>query len=230
MYRLVALLCGLAVAGCGGGNGSGGDGGGGDDPCGFGNDDFLPYEVGFSWSFRVTDLGTGNRSTKEQRIDPGMNHPTHGEVVVQVTEKLNGTTTSYLRREGGRVLRFEQQDRDETMTLERTTTYVPSQIRIDESDERTMFGATWNETYTEVVRDPAGTLVSEIETVDGWEVMDVDVDCEAPFGAFSCIHLRRVRTQGGVAEKDFYFARGVGKVREVGANQLEELTACGPVQ
>ncbi len=33
---------------------------------------------------------------------------------------------------------------------------------------------------------------------------------------------------GGIAEKEFHFARGVGKVTEIGGNQLEELTACGP--
>ena len=46
-------------------------------------------------------------------------------------------------------------------------------------------------------------------------------------GTFSCLHLRRTRTEGGVAVKEFFFARGIGKIREIGDNVLEELTACG---
>ena len=62
--RLCALGAALAgCAACGGGDGddgSGSDGGGGgEDPCGFASDDYLPYQVGFSWTFSVTDLGTG---------------------------------------------------------------------------------------------------------------------------------------------------------------------------
>src|SRR5690606_26298904 len=69
----------------GGGNGGGGDGGPvGEDPCGFDSDDYLPYEAGFTWTYRVTDLGTGARETKEQRIDPEMEHPDYGAVLVQV--------------------------------------------------------------------------------------------------------------------------------------------------
>ena len=52
--------------------------------------------------------------------------------------------------------------------------------------------------------------------------------CDSPMGEFSCLRVRRTRITGGMAEKEFHFARGIGKVREVGSNQLEELTACGP--
>ena len=231
MRSAALLLClplASTLAACGGDDdgGGGADGGTPADPCGFGVDDYLPYEAGFTWSYRVTDLGTGARETKEQRIDPGTVHEEFGEVVEQVTSKANGETVSLLRKEGDRVLRFQQEDFDTAGTLERTTVYDPAQIRIDESSERTTAGATWQESYTEIVTEPALPPV-ETATLDDWEVVADDVECDSPLGTFRCLHLRRTRTQGGVAVKDFFFARGVGKVREAGSSQLEELTACG---
>lgn len=211
----------------GGGNGGGGDGGPvGEDPCGFDSDDYLPYEAGFTWTYRVTDLGTGARETKEQRIDPEMEHPDYGAVLVQVTSKVNGETVNFMQVQGDRVVRRQQEDYDASGALERTTVYQPHAIRIDQSPERTTPDAMWQEDYTEVVTEP-GVAPIEVPTTDVWLVVEVDVPCESPLGIFECIRLRRTRTQGGVAEKEFFFARGVGKVREVGSNQLEELSACG---
>ena len=221
----------LAASGCGGDDdAAGGDGGAAGD-CGFDSDDYLPYEAGFTWTYRITDLVSGATETKDQLLEPETEHPEYGTVLTQVTGKLNGTTVSLVRREGDRVLRFEQEDRDTSGALEQTTTYDPAQIRIDESSERTAAGAEWDEEYTETIDDPVnGTTV--IPTVDHWVVLGVDEPCDAAdgsgLGPFSCIRLRRTRTMGGIAEKEFHFARGIGKVKEIGANQLEELTACGP--
>jgi hypothetical protein len=228
------LVTAALIAACGGGDDDGaspdggdGDGDGDGDVCGFGTSEYLPYDVGVTWTYRLTDLGSGERATKEQRIDPEMEHPDYGAVVVQITGKVNGQTISLSRKEGDRVLRFQQEDRDATGALERTTVYQPPQIRIDESAERTEAGAEWDESYTEIVTDPDGVELMRVDTVDHWEVLGVDVPCESPMGAFECLSIRRTRTQGGVAEKEFQFARGIGKIREVGQNQLEELIGCG---
>ena len=239
----------LALAGCGGGGSSddgsdGADGAddvgddGGDDvdggpdagptvQCGFAADDFLPYAAGNTWTYLLTDLDTGARATKEQRIDPEFEHPDYGLVFTQVTGKIDGSTLSLARREGDRVLRFQQEDRDATGALERTTIYEPPQVRIDESPERTELGAEWDETYTEIELDPDGVELSRIETVDHNKVIGVDDPCTSPLGEFRCMRIERKRLAGGVAEKEFQFARGIGKIREIGSNQLEELSACG---
>lgn len=231
MRILHAILAGglVAAGACGGdddGN-TGGDGGGPAADCGFDSDDYLPYEAGFTWTYKITDLVSGETETKEQRLEPETEHPEFGAVMTQVTGKLNGSTISLVRREGDRVVRFQQEDRDAADALEKTTTYDPPAIRIDESPERIAEGAEWDEEYTETVDDPVnGTTV--IPTVDHWVVLAVDSPCESDLGTYSCLKLRRTRTTGGIAEKEFHFARGVGKVMEIGANQLETLTACGP--
>ena len=237
--RTIATAALAALAAC-----SGGGGGGDDDAddavddaadddgdpvdCDFDSDDYLPYAAGYTWSYRLTDLDDGERAIKEQRIEPEMIHPDYGAVVVQVTGKINGETISLTRREGDRVLRFQQEDRDATGALERTTIYEPPQIRIDESSEHIQLGAAWDEAYTEIVLDPAGVEMMRVDTIDHNEVLGVDDPCDSPMGEFSCLRVRRTRLAGGVAEKEFHFARGIGKIREVGSNQLEELTACGP--
>lgn len=221
MLAAGALVALAALAGC-----SGDDDGSGSGTCGFDSDEYLPYQPGFSWSYSITDLVSGAKEIKEQHLEPEMEHPEFGSVMTQVTGKLNGSTISLVRKEGDRVLRFQQEDRDASDVLEKTTTYDPAEIRIDESAERTMADAEWDEEYTETIDDPVnGTTV--IPTVDHWVVLGVDEPCESPLGMFSCIRLRRTRTMGGIAEKEFHFARGIGKVREIGANQVEELTACG---
>ncbi len=224
MRNLLTMLAAgtlVALAGCGGD-----DDGSVSGTCGFDSDDYLPYQPGFSWSYSITDLVSGAKEIKEQHLEPETEHPEFGSVMTQVTGKLNGSTVSLVRKEGDRVLRFQQEDRDASDALEQTTTYDPSEIRIDESAERTMADAAWDEEYTETIDDPVnGTTV--IPTIDHWVVLGVDEPCESPLGMFSCIRLRRTRTMGGIAEKEFHFARGIGKVREIGANQVEELTACG---
>ena len=235
-----ALVVAAALAGCGGESRDGGGPDGGVDPggdaggdggagvCGFAGDAYLPYAAGNTWTYRLTDLDSGQRATKEQRIDPEIDDPVYGAVLVQVTGKVNGETISLTRREGDRVLRFRQEDHDATGALERTTIYDPPQIRIDETGEHLALGAAWDEAYAETVTDPQGTELSRTDTVDHLEVLGVDDPCDSPMGEFRCLRVRRTRLQGGVAEKEFHFARGIGKIREVGSNQLEELTACAP--
>jgi hypothetical protein len=223
LMTILAACAFLAMAGCSGDD-DGGDGGTAG-MCGFESDEYLPYQAGFSWTYQITDLVSGVKENKEQHLEPEMEHPDFGPVMTQVTGKLNGTTISLVRKENDRVLRFQQEDRDASDVVEKTTTYEPPEIRIDESAERIAANAEWDESYTETIEDPVnGTTV--IPTVDHWAVLGVDEPCESPLGAFTCIRLRRTRTMGGIAEKEFHFARGIGKVREIGSNQVEELTAC----
>ncbi len=233
---LVSLLA-VPLAACGGGSGGGGgtpDGGGGGgadsgaSPCGFASTDYLPYQVGNHWTYQVTDLGNGQHDTKDQSLGPEMTDPTFGDVVVQTTDKANGQTVSYLQPDGDQIIRLYQEDHDATGALQQATTYDPSELRIDESDGHLAAGAAWDQTYIRTVNDPQGTLLTQTHIVDHWEVLGVDVACDSPLGTFTCVRLHKVRTQGGVADKEYFFARGVGKVREVGGNQLEELTSCGP--
>ena len=153
-------------------------------------------------------------------------HSELGDVLVQATTKATGRTVNFMKVEGEQILRVRQEDYDEQGALERTTDYEPPRLRIDLSSDRAVAGASWEEMYTVVVSDATGAEVSRTPRTDKWDVVADDAQCTSPLGTFDCVHIKRDRTQGGVAQKDFFFASGVGKVKEVGG-QLEELTACG---
>ena len=214
------------MIGCGGddGPGAGAD-------CGFptGADSYFPFEPGYRWTFRVTDLGSGVQSQKPQAVSPAP--VTDDEdfpgvsLLEQVTDKPNGQTISLLAREGDVLVRYKQEDYDAFGTLERVTVYDPPKIRLDEG--RAAAGTTFEESYTATETDALGVVTTTAIT-ESWEVIGVDVPCSAPFGELECLQVRRIRTAGGTATKDFYYARGVGKIREEGDQQIEELVDCAP--
>lgn len=221
------VVCGGAFAACGGGDDDDAtvDVDAGDDgPCGF-EDRYLPYQVGYQWNYRVTDLGNPDVTTKNQVLTME-DDPDLGSVIVQTTTKATGSTVSALKREADSVLRLRQEDRDELGALERTTVYAPGQNRLDEAPANLVVGAEWDDIYTVTVTDAVGNPVSTGERTDHWEVLGIDVDCSSPLGDFSCLHVRRQRIAGGVSDKQFFYAKGIGKVKEVNANQVEELVSC----
>jgi hypothetical protein len=206
---------------------SGGCGGGEEAPLGgeceaggrASSDRFLPFDVGNVWRYRVTDVATGEVTTKRQELTEG-----DGTVIVQLTTKANGSTENVLTLEGDAQVRLQQIDYDSAGVLERTTDYMPSKLRLDESAEATSEGASFTETYSQVVTDAVGTETTTSIT-EQWTVLGVDVPCSSAFGELSCLHLRRMRTVGGVSDKEFFYARGIGKVLETGG-QTEELLGC----
>jgi hypothetical protein len=232
MAYLPGIIISLALlAACGDDGNSTTDGGGPDgDPataCGFGSDRYLPYDVGFTWTYRITDLSSGAKETKEQSIDEQREDPTFGTVTVQTTGKLNGSTRSLVKLDGDRIVRVQQEDIDAAGAVEKTSVYDPGQLRIDESAARLTAGAAWDESYTTTETPALGGVPVMTAVVDHWEVLAASVPCESALGTFDCVRLKKTRTTGGTSMKEFFFARGVGKVKEAGDSQLEELTACG---
>lgn len=226
----LATLLGV-TPGCGGGGGGdgGGDGGGGGNiDCGFENR-YLPFQPGYHWTYRVTDLSTGIRTDKDQSVsaDPVTDDPDFPDLTLleQVTNKATGSTVSLLGLDGEALVRYKQTDLDGTGALERTTIYTPFKIRLDESADRTAGGATFEEMYSATVTD-AAMVQTETQFTESWEVIGTDVPCSAPIGDTQCLQVRRIRTAGGTSTKDYFFARGVGKIREEGDSQLEELASC----
>jgi hypothetical protein len=177
-------------------------------------------------------LVDGDIFTKTQSLQAGTD-PIFGDVIVQTTNKANGSTVSALQvvqnAMQDAVVRLQQEDRSAADTLERTTTYDAGQTRLDEHPDKIVLDAVWQETYTASVVEATGIPPdTSTERTDAWTVLGVDVECISPLGAFECLHLRRVRTvMGNVSSsKEFFFAKGVGKVKEANGSILEELVAC----
>ena len=187
-------------------------------------DRLLPYAVGYSWTYEVTNIDTQETSTKTQSVLREMDNPDDGmPVMVQETNKVEGRTVSWMRTEGEALIRLQQEDYDPAGALERTTVYDPGKIRLDESAERVAAGASFDESYTAVIYDPAGIETAREARTEQWQVLSVGQPCPGDFADYDCLQIQRARV--GTPAKIFWFAPGIGKVRETGG-QIEQLTAC----
>ncbi len=187
---------------------------------------YYPFEVGNQWRYRVDDYSGQDPTVKRNELTMAMTPDADtGEVIVQSTTKSKGTTVSWLQRKGDAVYRLRQQDLDLNGNLERTTYYIPHRLRLDESTEHLEPGVSWSDDFIRRVEDPAGVITKEEAVSELWTVLGIDVPCGTPWGERACLHVSRARIIGGQSYKEYYFARGLGKVREEGG-VVEELIGC----
>jgi hypothetical protein len=101
------------------------------------------------------------------------------------------------------------------------TIYTPDKIRIDETPAHVAMGATWQISYTEVTTDSANVMTT-IAKDETWTVEATAESVTVPAGTFTAMRLHKVTS--GAADKMFWFAAGVGKIKETG-DQTEELVS-----
>lgn len=190
-----------------------------------GNGRLMPVKVGARWTYRVTDLSTGEVATKTSTIEAleDVGGRKAGVTAFRFkTEKDSGWTVSWQEDRGTSLVRHREQSFDGDGTLEAEEYYDPGKTRVDESEEHTAPGAAWEEAWTEVRIDVEGEASSPRSA--RWTVESAAETITVPAGTFTCVRLRRVSTnESGVgSDKTFWFARGVGKVKEMGG-KTEEL-------
>ncbi len=244
---LVATACGAAEeAGDGGtggsgrggsgqgGSGQGGSGQGGSGQGGSGQgggatlERLLPLAIGASWTYRVTDTGTGEVGTKQNVVEAleDVGGAKAGVTAFRVrTSKPSGkSTVSWQEDTGSAIVRHREQERDVDAVVTLDEHFVPGKLRVDEAPAHLTLGARWDERYSEVAHDPAGGADVTVEKTDRWTVESIDDAVTVPAGSFACVRLRR-EGQTTASDKTYWFARGVGKVKEVGGGQTEELAS-----
>jgi hypothetical protein len=185
-------------------------------------DGFLPLVTGATWTFRITDPSTGATEDKVNTVGPleDVGGLKAGTMAFKITtEKLDGSTVSWQAIVGDTVVRHKEQTFDLAGAMTREEWYDPYKLRIDGSAEHTVQGATYVQSYNELVTGVA-MPVAKSET---WEVIGVDQPVTVPAGTFNALVVRRT-AGAGQADKTYWFVRGVGKVKEDGG-QLEELVS-----
>jgi hypothetical protein len=187
----------------------------------------LPWREGNSWTYRITKNGVVTEKTTvigaEEPVggvgphaDAQAFHVTTDKGAQDHTESWQAPSASAPER----IVRFrEQAFAASTGKLDNEVHYDPEKLHVDGSPERTVAGATWLEKYAEtslVVGQPPSThSVSE-----RWTVIADDEKLKVPAGTFEgVVHLQKV----GNSTKEYWYARGVGKLKETGT-QTEELT------
>lgn len=186
---------------------------------------FLPWQEGNSWTYQVTD--DGQTFSKVTTVGPvetvGGAGPNKAERANRVvTEKGDDQTLSWQVAEGDRVLRYREQSFSvSTGDLALEEHWDPYKIHFDGSPEHTRSGASWLESYDET-KLPVGGMPQTASVNDRWTILSVDQSVTVPAGTFRTVVVQKVSSSGSI--KTYYYARGVGKVKEEGS-QVEELSS-----
>lgn len=230
---LSALFLGFFLAACGseGGN-NGGDGGpvaGDDDPVPLAQR-YLPLAAGLSWTYKVIDNGV--TSMKVQTIEAAEAPPIDSKKSVQsfrvkTTKGVNDQTISWQENRGNQVVRHLERSFPPGGTMYNLQeSWEPYKTRLDQRPSKLKAGTTWTVEYVETHQVTGGGAPTTSMRSERWTVMGVNETVTVTAGTYTnCLLLRRQGTDVGAASDKFYwYARGVGKLRETGG-QTEELTA-----
>lgn len=202
--------------------GGGADGSVGGDPTAR----YFPMDVGAEWTYRVVDGDSGAVTSKTQSVEAyeDVGGRMSGVMAFRlVTTKPNGQTMSWQEDTGDSIVRHREQGIDSVGTVYTDEWYMPGKLRIDESHLEV--GAVYEQTYTQETIDMETAMTMEISKTETWTVEAIDEVIEVPAGTFTALRLYRTgeTTNGVGAEKRYWFARGVGKIKEEGEGQTEEL-------
>lgn len=187
---------------------------------------YLPLALGASWTYHVFDLSTAEEGDKTSTVEAleDVGGRKAGVCAYRVrTEKINGVTVTWQQDTGQAVARHHEESYDLSEALRDEEWYEPYKVRLDEAPARVVLGAEFPEEYEETHVDASGNEIVDTRSID-WTVEAVDDEITVPAGTFPCLRIRHTGTVPGQSDKLFWFAVGVGKVKEQGG-QLEELTA-----
>lgn len=216
--RLASLVLGLGLAACGSGNPSDGPDAGTITP----TDRFDPWVDGADWTYMVTAPSTGQTATKHTTIeafeDVGGAHA--GTMAFRIrTGKILGDSVTWDNFAGDQDVRYAEDEYDMTgTTVVHHTDNAPFQLKLDESPAHMSAGAQFTENYTATVDGSPAT-----ETRN-WTVVSTSESVTVPAGTFTTLHVQRTNPANQKV-KDFWFAQGVGKVKETGEDEDKVLTA-----
>lgn len=228
------------------------DGGGGDSAPA--SSSYFPFAEGNTWTYEVKEIGVPAYQKVHQIVRPQLVEGTGPHKAVMAfrveTRKSGGVgavdaTISWQLRDGNRVVRYREvsctagsvmmaNGSVSSCVIDVEDYWNPPRVRLDERpmNSEPAMGFSWPETYTEYKNrysygvDPNNPTIMSSMTMqtDTWRVTQVGATVMTSAGMFTpCIVLQK--TALSEAAKSYTFCRGVGKVKEEGANQTETLVS-----
>lgn len=191
----------------------------------------LPWAVGNNWTYQVTKDGvTSLKTTTIGELEAVGGMGPNAETMAYHVTTAKGTdqndhTESWqtpLADNPDRIVRYREQSFDASSgALDEDEYWDPEKLHIDGTAEHTVKDASWLESYAET-KLPVGLSPTTHDVRERWTVLDDDETLEVPAGSFEhTIHFQKV---GSSSSKQYWYLRGVGKLKETGT-QTEELTA-----
>lgn len=219
-----AMFCAFTLIGCDDASSSGTpDGPSGDCPTPTA-ERLLPLAVGNSWTYTVTELNkpTESKITTVEALEDvgGIKAGTTAYRIRTTKDASEGPVVSWQADGCTSVVRHREQSFDVNEVLLTDQVYLPSKLRVDETAAHTVAGAMWTTSYSEV--ETVSGMMATVSKDEAWSVVGVDVSVSVPAGTFVALQVQKITS--GAANKTYWFAPGVGKVKEAG-EKTEELTA-----
>jgi hypothetical protein len=204
-----------------------------------------PLAIGNHWVYQVTDTD-GTLSTEV--VSVAAQEPVGGTGTNAAITAFRVVTGAKVNDPNGdldweaevdsRAVRYREVSVGESKGAEKNeSSWDPPRLRVDETPAHTAAGAAWNEpTYTEVDTDidsdgdggtliPDGGITTQTED-DIWTVIGVDETVTVGAQSYVALHLRRVDKVSADGIKEFWFAHGIGLVKETGTGKpTHELTS-----
>jgi hypothetical protein len=224
----IALVISLTI-GCGGSSSTGADANGPDAIPDAPTDPSMRYEpwtVGSTWSYKLTD--------PRAQIQPRLNAPTTvmakqdvgglnaGKMAFLVhIEKLQGSKDVWEAPVGDLDVRYKTTFYDQANALTETDYDQPYRLKLDEGLLHVAAGAHYSETFTETVTKVGMPPTTKSQS-DDWTVISANEQVTVIAGTFTCLHVQR-NNPAKPGPQDYWYARGVGKIKETGGGQDEEL-------
>jgi hypothetical protein len=190
--------------------------------------DYFPLTVGNYWVYDETDTTSvwGTRQTRNDVTDyisMDFENDTEGALPVFVVEDTFPSgegdinpRLEYIHDDGTRAVRVRQEIyvTEALDVLKKTRDYVPGLLRLDRS--RTTVGDNWSEDYTTyTISNPSDAQDGAFPMDYLYEILEPQT-VTVPAGTFDCMVVQRTDSNGSSVEiKVYYFAPGVGKVKEI---------------
>jgi hypothetical protein len=204
---------------------------------------YMPLKVGNVWTYEVTEFNV--KSTKTQTVvrmeavpatlPAGVPATLKGKMAFRVETKknVNDLTVSWQAVEGMRAVRYAEQSYAAAPagmmpTMVNLTEYwEPYKLRFD--DSKATGAMMWTEMFKEGQVQPGVAAMPSTARTDVWAVISANEALATPAGMFNTVHIKKTAkiVGGAEANKEWWFARCVGKVKEVGG-QTEILTKFTP--
>jgi hypothetical protein len=196
--------------------------------------DYFPLAVGNYWVYDETGYDKDNpTATRPNRhdvvdyLDKDFENDTEGALPVFVVENTFPSAEGdcdprleYIHDDGTRAVRMRQEVFDHaTDALKKTRDYVPGLLRLDRN--RSTVSDNWDEDHT--LYDDGSTVGVDVFYL--YEILEPK-SVTVPAGTFDCMVVQRTDPNGSSVEvKVYYYAPGVGKVKEITGDgaKVEEL-------
>jgi hypothetical protein len=192
---------------------------------------YEPWKTGAVWSYKLTDPSgalppaMNKLTTVMAPRDVGGVHAGKTAFLVHI-EQLQGSKDVYEAAAGDLDIRYESIFYDQNGAMTSTDFDQPYRLKLDESPAHTAIGAQWSETFTETSTPAGGSPTTSTKT-EQWRVVSASEPITVIAGTYTALHIQRTSSGGKI--QDYWYARGVGKLKETGSNaQTEELMSFTP--